>query len=221
MLKYGDVNVSQLSEIESILERIDELAQEIDGKQNIIVDIDNIREGATKGKTAVQPGDISDFITIDDVAHVATTGSYNDLTEKPTIASAVTINGVNKTISNNIFNIGTIPTAVTINNNTKSGSTIALGTVVTGVTMNGSAKTVSNGKVDLGTIITAHQTLKSINNQTITGNGNISVGNIEAEIDESLSVDEVDTNTYVKYVAQSLTSAQKTQVRENIGLSNT
>ena len=93
--------------------------------------------------------------------------------------------------------------------------------MVTGVTMNGSAKTVSNGKVDLGTIITAHQTLKSINNQTITGNGNISVGNIEAEIDESLSVDEVDTNTYVKYVAQSLTSAQKTQVRENIGLSNT
>ena len=39
--KYGDVNVSQLSKIENILERIDELAQEIEGKQNIINDIDN------------------------------------------------------------------------------------------------------------------------------------------------------------------------------------
>lgn len=52
--KYGDVNVSQLSEIESILERIDELAQEIEGKQNIIDDIDNIREGASLGSTALQ-----------------------------------------------------------------------------------------------------------------------------------------------------------------------
>ena len=52
--KYGDVNVSQLSEIENILERIDELAQEIEGKQNIIDDIDNIREGASLGSTALQ-----------------------------------------------------------------------------------------------------------------------------------------------------------------------
>ena len=219
--KYGEVNVSQLSEIESILDRIDELAQDIEGKQDIIEDIDNIREGATKGETAVQPGDISEFITIDDVAHVATTGSYNDLEDKPTIASAVTINGVNKTISNNKINIGTIPTAITINNTTKSGSTIALGTVVTGVTMNGSAKTVSNGNVDLGTIITEYQTLKTINEQTLIGSGNIIVGNIEAVTDEGLALDDVETNTYVKYVAQSLTDAQKIQVRENIGLSNT
>lgn len=52
--KYGDVNVSQLSEIENILERIGELAQEIEGKQNIIDDIDNIREGASLGSTALQ-----------------------------------------------------------------------------------------------------------------------------------------------------------------------
>ena len=52
--KYGDVNVSQLSEIENILERIGELAQEIEGKQNIIDDIDNIREGASLGLTSLQ-----------------------------------------------------------------------------------------------------------------------------------------------------------------------
>lgn len=63
--------------------------------------------------------------------------------------------------------------------------------------------------------------LKTINNETLVGSGNIVVGNIVSEEDDSLSVDDVNTNTYVKYVAQSLTSAQKTQVRENIGLSNT
>ena len=63
--------------------------------------------------------------------------------------------------------------------------------------------------------------LKTINNESLVGSGNIVVGNIVSEEDDSLSVDDVNTNTYVKYVAQSLTSAQKTQVRENIGLSNT
>ena len=230
--KYGDVNVSQLSEIESILERIDELAQEIESKQDVISDLATIRSGASKGATAVQPGSLST---------VATSGSYNDLSNKPTIASAVTINGVNKTISSNKINIGTIPTAVTINNSTKTGSTIDLGkvvtgisvnssaktvtngnvdlgTVVTGVTMNGSAKTVSDGKVDLGTIITAHQTLKTINNQSIVGSGNIIAGDITAEDDDSLSLDDVNTNTYVKYVAQTLTEEQKAQVRTNIGV---
>ena len=123
-----------------------QLNTSLSGKQDTISDLADIRSGASKGATAVQPA---------------------------SIATAVTINGVNKTISSNKINIGTIPTAVTINGSTKTGSTIALGTVVTGVTMNGSAKTVSNGKVDLGTIITAHQTLKTINGESIVGSGNI------------------------------------------------
>lgn len=125
-----------------------QLNTSLSGKQDTISDLADIRSGASKGATAVQPA---------------------------SIATAVTINGVNKTISSNKINIGTIPTAVTINSSTKTGSTIALGTVVTGVTMNGSAKTVSNGKVDLGTIITAHQTLKTINGESIVGSGNITI----------------------------------------------
>lgn len=62
----------------------------LDAKQDTITDLANIREGASKGITSVQPSDISDFITIEDVAAVATSGSYNDLTNKPTIPSAVT-----------------------------------------------------------------------------------------------------------------------------------
>ena len=166
-----------------------QLNTSLSGKQDTISDLVDIRSGASKGATAVQPGSLST---------VATSGNYNDLSNKPTIASAVTINGVNKTISSNKINIGTIPTAVTINGSTKTGSTIDLGkvvtgisvnssaktvtngnvdlgAVVTGVTMNGSAKTVSNGKVDLGTIITAHQTLKTINGESIIGSGNIEI----------------------------------------------
>ena len=143
-----------------------QLNTSLSGKQDTISDLADIRNGASKGATAVQPASLSS---------VATSGSYNDLSNKPTIPTAVTINNVNKTISSNKINIGTIPTAVTINGSTKTGSTIALGTVVTGVTMNGSAKTVSNGKVDLGTIITAHQTLKTINGESIVGSGNITI----------------------------------------------
>ena len=48
-------------------------------KQDVISDLDTIRSGAGKGATAVQPSDLST---------VATSGSYNDLSDKPTIPSA-------------------------------------------------------------------------------------------------------------------------------------
>lgn len=42
-------------------------------------------------------------------------------------------------------------------------------------------------------------------------------GAIQA-VDTSEELDDVETNTYVKYVAQTLTDAQKQQVRKNIGV---
>lgn len=87
--------------------------------------------------------DVSNFITKDvnnltyytlssGLSSVATSGSYNDLSNKPTIPSEVT----ETTVSNWGFtkNIGTI----------------------TGITMNGASKGTS-GVVDLGTVITSHQ----------------------------------------------------------------
>lgn len=47
-------------------------------KQNAISDLDTIRSGASAGATAVQPNSL---------ATVATSGSYNDLSNKPTIPS--------------------------------------------------------------------------------------------------------------------------------------
>lgn len=51
---------------------------ELSSKQDKINDLPAIREGATAGATAVQP---------EDLAAVAMSGSYNDLTNKPTIPS--------------------------------------------------------------------------------------------------------------------------------------
>ena len=48
-------------------------------KQDTISDLDTIRSGAAAGATAVQPGDL---------ATVATSGSYSDLLNKPTIPAA-------------------------------------------------------------------------------------------------------------------------------------
>ena len=52
---------------------------EIAGKQDTISDLATIRSGAAAGATAVQPSDL---------ATVATSGSYNDLLNKPTIPAA-------------------------------------------------------------------------------------------------------------------------------------
>ena len=75
-------------------------------KQDAISDLSTIRSGAQAGSTAVQPGDLATVATTGsyndltnkpdlsvyaetaDLAVVATTGSYNDLTNKPTIPAA-------------------------------------------------------------------------------------------------------------------------------------
>jgi len=54
-----------------------ELSAGLATKQDTISDLSDIRAGAAKGDTAVQPGDL---------ATVATTGSYNDLTNKPDLS---------------------------------------------------------------------------------------------------------------------------------------
>lgn len=46
---------------------------------------------------------------------------------------------------------------------------------VTGVKINGTTKNPSSGVVDLGTVITSHQTLKTINGESIVGSGDITI----------------------------------------------
>lgn len=67
----------------------------LSGKQATISDLESIRSGATAGSTAVQP---------EDLATVATTGSYNDLSNKPTIP---TVNNATLTIQKNGSDVAT------------------------------------------------------------------------------------------------------------------
>lgn len=58
------------------------------GKQDKISDLESIRSGAAKGATSVQS--LAGYTKDADLAAVAKSGSYNDLSNKPTIPSAVT-----------------------------------------------------------------------------------------------------------------------------------
>ena len=58
---------------------------ELATKQDIISDLATIRSGAEAGATAVQPAALSEYAKTSELATVATSGSYNDLTNKPTI----------------------------------------------------------------------------------------------------------------------------------------
>lgn len=90
--------------------------QDITGKQDVIEDLESIRDGAIKGATALQEvpeeyitneeleakgyltehQDISGKANISDLSTVATSGSYDDLLDKPSIPNEVT----ESTISN-------------------------------------------------------------------------------------------------------------------------
>lgn len=70
-------------------------------KQDKISDLETIRSGAALGATAVQPEEGKGLFS----------GSYNDLTDKPTIPPAVTDDHINSLID---AKLGDLETAVTM-----------------------------------------------------------------------------------------------------------
>ena len=145
------------------------------GLQDEINDLDTIRSGAAKGASAVQPHDL---------ARVATTGSYNDLNNKPSIPTVndgtLTIQRNGSTIAsftanssiNRTANIS-VPTATSQLTN-DSGYTTNTGTI-TSVKMNGNTVATS-GEANLGTVITDVSEKQNItdnaletNNKTVPG----------------------------------------------------
>lgn len=63
-------------------------------KQNVINDLSTIRSGAAAGATAVQPAALSAYVLCADLAAVATSGAYADLSGTPNMANYVTLAGV-------------------------------------------------------------------------------------------------------------------------------
>lgn len=136
------------------------------------------------------------------LAMVATSGSYNDLSNKPAIPSEVT----ESTVSGWGFtkNTGTYskPSTGIPKSDLASAVQTSLGKAdtalqsyteqykgtVTGVKINGTTKNPSNGVVDLGTVITEHQdisgkqdtlvsgiNIKTVQGESILGEGNIKI----------------------------------------------
>lgn len=153
--------------------------------------------GASKGTSGVvdlgtvitSHQDISGKADKSSLAAVATSGSYNDLSNKPTIPAEQVNADWNATSGKaQILNKPTIPAAVTEATVSGWGFTKNAGTV-TGVKINGSTKSPSSGIVDLGTVITSHQdisgkqdnlvsgnNIKTINGESILGSGDIEIG---------------------------------------------
>lgn len=163
------------------------------------------------------------------LATVATTGSYNDLIDKPTIPAAVT----ESTVSGWGFtkNEGTI-TGIKLNGSSKCTSGVVdLGNVVTSVKINGSSKAPSSGVVDLGTVGTYSKPSTGIPKADLASAVQTSLGKADTALQSyteqyqgtvsaiatSETIDDVNDVPNVKYVAQTLTNAQKTQARTNIG----
>lgn len=132
-----------------------------DNKQDVISDLATIRSGAGAGATAVQPGDL---------ATVATTGSYNDLSNKPTIP---TVNDATLTIQKNGTSVATftanassnvtanISVPTTTNDLTNNSGFITSSDIpVTDVTVGGTS-VVSSG-------VAVVPAIPTVNNPTIT-----------------------------------------------------
>ena len=123
------------------------------------------------------------------LAKVATSGSYNDLSNKPTIPSVVTestVSGWGFTKNTGTYSkpsggipksdlANTVQTSLSKADTALQSYTEQYKGTVTGVKINGTTKNPSNGVVDLGTVITSHQTLKTINGESIVGSGDITI----------------------------------------------
>ena len=143
----SDDVVSQWGDITGTLSNQTDLQNALNAKQDTISDLSTIRSGAAAGATAVQPAQL---------ATVATSGSYNDLSNKPTIGEGVlTIqkNGVavdtfsaNATAAKSI-NI-TVPTALSdLTNDVVNDATLTIqknGTTVATFTANDSDDVTAN-----------------------------------------------------------------------------
>ena len=108
-----------------------------------------LKTNNTTAQTASASESLSGTINLHKVAK---TGIYSDLIGTPTIP--------------------TVPTNVSAFTN-DAGYTTNAGTI-TGITMNNVSKGTS-GVVDLGTVITSHQSIKTVNGNTMTGSGNVTV----------------------------------------------
>lgn len=168
-------------------------------KQDVIEDLNNIRDNAAKGATALQEHqDISGKLDKSEAENTyAAKNDLNDLSLEVQTNERVTASVISD-IYDRIENID-------------SAGSIDLTAYATKSELNAGLDTKQDNLVS-GTNI------KTINNNSILGSGNLDI--ISSEIgleDTSETLENISGTDYIKYVAQSLTNAQKEQARTNIG----
>ena len=140
------------------------LSTGLSGKQDTISDLATIRSGAALGATAVQPSDL---------ATVATSGDYDDLSNKPTIPAAQVNADWNATSGvAQILNKPTIPTVPTNVSAFTNDAGYITSSALNGYATENYVTTAVSGKQD--TLISGTN-IKTINNTSILGSGNIDI----------------------------------------------
>lgn len=124
---------------------VENLLGKIDNKQDAILDLEAIRSGASKGATAVQPSKL---------ALVATSGDYNDLSNKPAIptkTSELTNDSTFITSTDNVASATKLQTMRYINGSPFDGTANAVSYAVCTTVSATTAKTVSISRFSLAT----------------------------------------------------------------------
>lgn len=143
----------------------EDIEEKLAYKQDRIDDLDTIRKNAEKGSTALQSVP-SEYVT-------------EEKLQKKGYATTAEL----------LAKQNVIDDLEQIRDGAKKGETALQSEsyrgTVTGVKVNGSTKSPNDGIVDIGTVITEHQSLKTINGETIVGEGDIVIegGSGSADLD--------------------------------------
>ena len=239
-LRYYNDKISNYVD-EKVSDTIGDL--ELDELNAILVDTDaeaddpNIPDYVTETELNTALSNKMDKVTL---AAVATSGSYNDLSNKPTIPAAVTestVSGWGFTKNTGTYSkpsggipksdlASTVQTSLGKADTALQSYTEQYKGTVTGVKINGTTKSPSNGVVDLGTVITTHQTLKTINGESIVGSGNITIsggsssGGAYAEVSHGTSDTTFTLTSNVFHVWDEVTELNITLDNETVGVAN-
>lgn len=115
----------------------------------------------SKSGTLALTSDIPSAITESTVSGWGFTKNAGTLT-------GVKVNGSNATVTSGVADIGTVITSET---QLSKGTTTGSGNAVTDISVSNHQITLTKGS----TFLTSHQSIKTINNQTITGTGNVTL----------------------------------------------
>ena len=232
------------------------LTKTINGTTSDVVTTAQLKTDMALSKSDVGLGNVGNFKAVSTVASQGLTdtekanartnigagtssfsGSYNDLSNKPTIPAAVAVKG-NAETNYRTGNVNLTPAnigAATTSQGTKADSAVQT------IQMNGNAVTKTNGVVDLGTVITVHQdisgkadksaTVSTVTydttnkklTKTINGTTTDVVTTAKLKTDMALSKSDVGLSNVGNFKAvstvasQVLSDTEKSNARTNIG----